>query len=427
LLNKAGNPRRILQWFSNFATGGGLEHGKGAKALSQFAFVNRDICWEELEWKGKHGQSPAMVATKPHYFLNLDVQQTVENFLDNVPEFWSSNEFAESLKDGEILFIDREFFVEYFIDLMYKEDSRDVWGVINEFLIEESFSSLCHHLLITLEEKDLHNFLDLLCKLLNPRMEPRDFCNSSYLFEVILSKCSDCGSIDQMLLLNAVINQGRKLLRVLRDEEGQEEHVKIKDLMSQICAISSNANSLVPIFMKCFKTKTIKAITWLGLQSWVLYYRLSEEFQTPDSWESLFMDNGIGFRTSNKYKLLHHDGLSEESGSDSDHKSSKRVKPRKKEKRRKRRRKNIDHDDSYDNELPYFDTKSMTLGLQANAGNWLLSTDGYSVSWSSVSSSLFYLLYQLSSFMVTPLQCFTVAFFSFFCNTSFSNLVKIYL
>jgi hypothetical protein len=65
--------------------------------------------------------------------------------------------------------------------------------------------------------------------------------------------------------------------------------------------------------------------------------------------------------------------------------------------------------------------------LQANAGNWLLSTDGFSVSWSSVSSSLFYLLYQLSSFTVTPLQCFTVAFFSFFCSTSFSNLVKIYL
>lgn len=90
LLMHAGNPKRIMQWFSNFANGGGLDHKKGAKALSQFAFVNRDICWEELEWKGKHGQSPAVVATKPHYFLDLDVQRTVENFLDNVPEFWSS-------------------------------------------------------------------------------------------------------------------------------------------------------------------------------------------------------------------------------------------------------------------------------------------------------------------------------------------------
>nr|POF15794.1 hypothetical protein CFP56_18000 [Quercus suber] len=372
---EAGNSRRILLWFSNFAAGGGLEHRKGAKALSQFAFVNRDICWEELEWKGKHGQSPAMVATKPHYFLDLDVQLTVENFLENVPEFWSSNEFAESVKNGEILFIDREFFLQYFVDLLYKEDSTDVWEVINKFLIEESFSSLCHRLLIILEERDLNHFLVLLGKLLNPKLEPKNFSNSSYLFEVILSKCSDCGSIDQMLLLNAVINQGRQLLRLLRDEEGQEEHAKIKDIVSQICAIPSNANSLVPIFMKCFKTKTIKAIKWLGLQSWVLYYRLSEDCQTPESWESLFKDNDIGFRTSNKYELLHHDDLSEKSGSDLDHKASVRVKHRKKGKR-KRRKKNFSHDDTYDIELPDFDTTNRVLGLQANAGSWLLCIDG---------------------------------------------------
>lgn len=376
-----GHSRRISQWFSNFGAGGGLEHRKGAKALSQFAFVNRDICWEELGWKGKHGQSPAMVATKPHYFLDLDVQRTVENFLENVPEFWSSNEFAESLKDGEILFIDREFFVDYFVSLMYKEDSRDVWEVINEFLIEESFSSLCRRLLIILEERDLRNFLELLCKVLSPRMEPKDFGNSSYLFEVILLKCSDCGSIDQLLLFNAVINQQRQLLRLLCDEESEEEQAKVKDIVLQICAIPSNANSLAPILKECFKKKTIKAIIWLGLQSWVLYYRLSEECHTTESWESLFMDNDIGFRTSSKYALLHHDGLAEESGSDLDHRASITVKHKKKEKRRKRRRKNFGHDDSHENELLDFDTANNRLGLQANAGSWLLSTDGYSASW----------------------------------------------
>lgn len=102
-INNARHPMRILQWFSTFSIAGDSAHGKGAKALAQFAFVNRDICWEELEWNGKHGQSPAVVATKPHYFLDLDVERTVENFLENVPEFWSSEEFAESLKDGEIL------------------------------------------------------------------------------------------------------------------------------------------------------------------------------------------------------------------------------------------------------------------------------------------------------------------------------------
>jgi hypothetical protein len=31
-----------------------------ARLLSQYGFVNRDICWEEREWKGNHGQSPVV-------------------------------------------------------------------------------------------------------------------------------------------------------------------------------------------------------------------------------------------------------------------------------------------------------------------------------------------------------------------------------
>ncbi|CAI0626738.1 unnamed protein product [Linum tenue] len=142
VLNQLGNSIRISEWFSNFANGAGLEHKKGAKALFQFAFVNRDICWEELEWRGKHGQSPAVVATKPHYLLDLDVHQTVENFIKHVPEFWSSTEFQESLKDGEIIEIDRKYFLDFFVRLMFKDDSKEVWDLVNEFLMEEPFSSL---------------------------------------------------------------------------------------------------------------------------------------------------------------------------------------------------------------------------------------------------------------------------------------------
>lgn len=108
-----GNQTRILQWFSNFSSTG-LRHKKGAKALSQFAFVHRNICWDELEWKGKHGQSPAVVATKPHYFLELDILRTVENFLENVPDFWTSREFADSLRDGDIFFCRDEILCRFF-------------------------------------------------------------------------------------------------------------------------------------------------------------------------------------------------------------------------------------------------------------------------------------------------------------------------
>lgn len=377
-----GNQTRILQWFSNFSSTG-LRHKKGAKALSQFAFVHRNICWEELEWKGKHGQSPAVVATKPHYFLELDILRTVENFLENVPDFWTSREFADSLRDGDIFFVETKFFVDFFVGLMYEEDSRDVWEVINEFLMEESFSVLCQHLLITLEEQEFCAFLESLCKYLNRRMEPNDFGDSSCLLEFVLSKFNGYESIDQLLLLNAVIYRGRQLLKLLHDEESQEEQAKINDIVSHICSISSSANSFVPILNECLKMKTTGGIKILGLQSWAFHYALSEKCQSPEAWESLFSNNGISFRKSDRFALLHGDELLEENDSEMDDRASTKRKSRKKKKSKKRRKRNSDDDDSYDHGLLDLDTSNSKLGLQARDGSWLLSTDGFSASWTN--------------------------------------------
>lgn len=331
-----------------------------------------------------------MVATKPHYFLDLDIERTVENFLENVPEFWSSNEFAESVKDGDIFFIDRSFFVRYFVDLMYKEDVRDVWEVINEFLTEQPFSSLCQHLLIALEEQDLCYFLELLRKSLGPKMEFQHFNDFSHLFVVVLLKCGASGSIDQILLLNAVIAQGRKLLRLLRDEEVQEPQAKINEIVSNISALPSNANSLTSLFKNTCQMSTVEVIKCLGLQSWVLYYRLSQECQTPESWESVFMTNQIGFHNSNKHALLDGDGASEEDCSGFDCSPSHKVKNKRKQRARKKRRKTYDCDDDNDGELLDFGSVSQKSYYLSNTRSWLLSTDGYTSAWSGVSYISFF-------------------------------------
>ncbi|XP_057789624.1 uncharacterized protein LOC131006482 isoform X2 [Salvia miltiorrhiza] len=379
-----GNPRRILQWFSNFAGTGGTDHGKGAKALSQFAFVNRDICWEELEWKGKHGQSPAMVATKPHYFLDLDVLQTVDNFLEYVPEFWSSHEFSESLKDGSILLIDTQYFVDLFTNLMYEEEVEEVWEVIDEFLMEQSFSFLCHHLLIVLEEQDLCLFLDLLPKYLRQKSETLGLGSASEWFEVILSKYSASITIDQLLLLTAVTSQGRHLLRLVQEEGSGEQKQKIKDLVSQLCELSNQANDLATILKKGLNSKQLVVIKRLGVQSWAIYYRLSQEFHTTESWESLFISNGIKFRKSDKYAMLHDDELLEDSGSDYDRRSSVSLKRKKHRKHKKKRQLNFNPTEDYEDELVGYNLLSNRLDVESKVGDWLLSTDGYSSIWSSV-------------------------------------------
>lgn len=416
-MNNAGNQKRILQWFGS--TIGGLQHGKGAKALSQFAFINRDICWEELEWKGKHGQSPAIVATKPYYFLDLDIEQTIENFLENVPEFWSSTEFGESLKDGEILFTDTKFFLEYFVDLMYKEDSYDVWELITEFLKEESFSYLCHHLLITLEERDLCKFINQLHKVLSPGIHSKKAKDSSnsFLFEVILSKFNDLGSFDQLLLVHAILNKKRELLKLLREEGSEEAQAEIKNIVTQICKIPENENVWTPIIRDCNRRKMIEAIKLLVLQSWVLYYIMSEECRTQESWESLFMKNAIGFRKSDNYALLNHDELLEEYGSDLDHRVKNQAKRKKKGISRKKRRRHFDGDGIYDDDFIDFSITNNRLGLHSDVGSWFLATDGYSASWSSVSSLLSLYNHLISnhySLQLLPLLFYY--FSSFFCD-----------
>ncbi|GAB2234614.1 hypothetical protein Drorol1_Dr00003871 [Drosera rotundifolia] len=373
-----GHPRRILQWFDTFSLAGDSQHGKGAKALSQFAFVNRDICWEELEWKGRHGQSPAVVATKPHYFLDLDVQRTVENIIDNVPEFWSSEEFADSVKDGEILSIDTKFFVDFFVDLMYEDNMEEVWKVIDKFLTEQSFSYLCRHLLIILDETTLCFFLEKIHDILRKKKE-LSLNSPSYWLEILFSKCSDRAAIDQLLLLNAIHTKGRQLLRLLHADEAAEEKERVKDLVLQYSSISGPSNSQVLIPLKSPKMKINEILKWVGLLAWILLYQMSEECHTPQSWESLFLSNGIGFREFGEYNILQQDIDSENSGSDLDDVSATRANHKRKRKSKKKRNRSsarILHDD--------LDDSINRLKMQNSAGTWLLSTDGYSSSWCSV-------------------------------------------
>lgn len=376
------NPRRIVHWFSNFSGSSNLGHTKGAKALSQFAFVNRDICWEELEWKGKHGQSPAMVATKPHYFLDLDVPQTVENFLEHVPEFWSSNEFADSLEGGDILSIDKQYFLDFFVGLMAKEDSKEVWKLVNEFLKEEPFDSLCRRLLIILEERQFSYFLEALGEFLNPRSESVNFDKSWHWLELILSKCCETVSIEELLLLNAVISQGRKLLRLVNEADNEKQKVKIENIVAQISTCSTHPCWLAQSIKENSEATTVDRVKLLGVQSWSLHYRLVDECQSPDIWESVFHYNGIKFRGANKYELLNCDSFFEEWDSDLDERASTKVKKKKKGSR-KRRRKCSDADDRYGDYLD-IDATDKEISLKCGAGTWLLSTDGYTTSWTNV-------------------------------------------
>ncbi|KAK1266739.1 hypothetical protein QJS04_geneDACA015565 [Acorus gramineus] len=369
-----GNPQRIMEWFDNFAPLGETEHRKGARALSQYAFINRETCWEELEWKGKHGQSPAIVATKPHYFHDLDLLQTVENFLEYVPDFWTSDELAETLKDGEILHLDMKFFMDEFVSMMYDDDSGDIWELVDEYLLEEEFSYLSQHLLILLDESQLLDFIKSVHRFLPTGMQHKDFCSSSYWLGFLLT-CDDFISMDELLFSNAVINQRRQLVRLICDEENEAEKEQIDKLL--ITGAPLLNEDLWDFMKECLRMKRHVAVKWLVIQSWVLHYSMLKECRTVQSWESLFVKNGISFRRSGDYSFVGSDEILEGSGSDCD-KSPTRARQRKRDKRRKKRRKHY-HDDYSDDGLMALNASDRCS--QVGVGNWSLSTDGYASVW----------------------------------------------
>ncbi|XP_039127690.1 uncharacterized protein LOC120263779 isoform X2 [Dioscorea cayenensis subsp. rotundata] len=354
-------------------------HKKGARALSQFAFVNRDMCWEELEWKGSHGQSPAVVATKPHYFHDLDVLHTVENFLEYVPDFWSSHELAESLRDGEIFKIDTQYFVDQFIKLLYEENFKELWAAVEKFLTEEQYSYLCQHLLVLLDEHELLAFLKSVSKYIFAGVQHKDFGYPSGWLEYLLSTSSDM-TLNELFLLNAVISHGRKLLHLLSDEEHAEENGRLEELL-RTASMFSDADHWA-LIRECMRMQKKVAIKWAGLHSWALHYCLSKECKTRESCESIFIKNGIGFQKADDYTLINNDGYQEIYGSGADDKGSRRTggQKRKRDKKKRRRNKN-DHEEWNSDGLEDFKTLNGQETLKLEERSWLLSTDGYSCSW----------------------------------------------
>ncbi|CAL4946150.1 unnamed protein product [Urochloa decumbens] len=374
-----GNSKRIMQWFGHFAVTGESTHKKGAKALSQFAFVNRDMCWEELEWKGKHGQSPAVVATKPHYFRDLDVLKTVENFLEYVPDFWSSDELGDSIRDGEILQIDAEHFVDQFLYLMYQENSKDAWRVVEDFLMDEQFSSLSQRLLIHLDEQRLLDFLKSLGKLISPTLQCKELTFPCCWLEVLLSAHCDHISLDDLVLLNCVIAKGRQLWRLMNDEEHDEERGQMEELLKGADHLTDADHfALMKEFMG---TELPNALKWIGILSWVIFCDLSKECKSGNSCESLFSHNKIEFRKADDYSLVQNDAFSISHMSDTDGEDLTRSSHKRRKRNRRKKRHRYESDEDKLDELLELGSSNGKNSVESQCGSWHLSTDGFSASW----------------------------------------------
>ncbi|KAF7025039.1 hypothetical protein CFC21_037287 [Triticum aestivum] len=317
-----GNPERILQWFSHFAATGESAHKKGARALAQFAFVNRDVCWEELEWKGRHDQ---------------------------------------------------------FVYLMYEGNFKDVWQVVEDFLMEEQFSTLSQYVLIHLDEQRLLRFLKTLGKLISPDAQCTKLAFPCCWLEVLLSAHIDQISLDELILLNCVIAKGRQLWHLMNDEEHEEERGRMNELVRTMNDLTdANHFALIKDFMG---TKFPDALKWIGIQSWVILCGLSKLCKSAVSCESLFTGNSIEFRKAYDYSLVQNDGHSVSHTSDTDEKDLTRSSHKKRKRDKKRRRHRYDSDEDNVDQLLELRTFTGKRAIESQCGSWYLSTDDFSAPW----------------------------------------------
>ncbi|CAM6086377.1 unnamed protein product [Calypogeia fissa] len=389
----SGEPKRALQWFQNFAGVGEIDHQLGARALARYVFMNREDSWHELVWKGDRSQAPAIVASKPHYFSDLDVVESIDNFLDHVPSFWQSEELRDSLEDGQFIALDVDFFLE---ELLAKMDSDAFSRILKAYLAEESFTVLCQRILPITCDEDFLGFVNGLASAMVKWKEEKSFhrdrkeegegpdsgkLKEVFWLEMVLSAGVEWKTLKDVIFCNACARNGRKLLRLMQSEEHNDETRLLDSLLAD--RNGYNEQEHWALRRECLAFRKWQAVQWLTLEAWLLFYRLSQENTPPEALEKLMTENGIGFlRTSAQH--VEKSELDREWKGMKTHKEKKKLRKRHRRKREGKSRKRNKHSEDDDSESGSDVPFAMEESSRESSVSWRLSVDNYEIQWTKV-------------------------------------------
>ncbi|PRW56173.1 hypothetical protein C2E21_5142 [Chlorella sorokiniana] len=241
------DPKRVQLWFGHFSMEGMRRFKHGAAALAQYALANRAEIWQLLAWQGRHPQAPVAVAQRPHYFCELDVPRSVRHLLRDCPGFWSSREMRHSVEEGaaQLLGLDPGFWSKEL--LRWLEDKHSAAGdrlhaLLCRCLEQGPWRQHCQRLLMLLPQQDLLPFaVDLLGGSHFPgsssggggggggseAAQPAAAGGGAWL----VFRRAQWRSLEQLTLFTALGCSLPLLLRLLRDEEWQDERRAVEQLV----------------------------------------------------------------------------------------------------------------------------------------------------------------------------------------------------
>ncbi|CAL8466837.1 g6373 [Coccomyxa elongata] len=286
----------ILLWFDHFTDNGLGQFQFGSKALAQYALRKREEVWDLLVWSSTHAHAPVTVATQPHLFSKLNVEETVRNLARHSRSFWRSREFGDSLKGGQIVAIDRPYFVKELVRLLDKEGKRAdaVVRLLSAFIARCSLPDLMQKVLPMLSDEAL---LSCLCRVLV--REDTDLGGGSVFqmgrraLQLAVFSVASFGSADELLLFNALALRSGQVLRTLRQEASQEDLKDISRLLEEMQTRMGHWSNLV-LDNSISRTRRMKAMI---LQLFAARYCLEEAFKEclhmlaacirMDAWQTL--------------------------------------------------------------------------------------------------------------------------------------------
>ena len=217
----------------------------GAAALAQYSLSHRSDMWHLLHWRGKHSQAPIAVASKPHYFCELDIPATIADLSKHCPEFWTSDELANSIRNGDIFKIDGEAWAQEMESWLMERSTRStaLYRALGDFIETAPWRQLCQRLLPVLPEKNRAEFavqlLDSSTIIFNndgsldTAKVPFGLFPGSFL---VFNK-AQWVTYEDILVVSAMVCSAPQLLRMLREEESiskeWDRHI------SEICKLAT--------------------------------------------------------------------------------------------------------------------------------------------------------------------------------------------
>lgn len=214
-------PSRASAWFSHFSMEGIEKFKHGSAALARFALAHRSKMWHLLRWKGKHAQAPVAVASKPHYFCELDIPATVEQLARHCSDFWASEELASTARSGAIFLIEPEAWAAELARWLEEERSTRsmaLYRALGDYIEGGGcWRQLCLRLLPVLPES---NRLEVAVQVLDGSSTSAESSPGASSPGTLLAfSGAQWNSYDELLVMSAMLCSGPQLLRMLREEE----------------------------------------------------------------------------------------------------------------------------------------------------------------------------------------------------------------